>query len=251
MKKEPLVLVAAPVWEGHKYCIKRYLDRVKNLSYHNYKVLLVDNSKGKKFFRYLVAQKFIKVLKSPFTDNPIERIALARNYIVDYLLTHPEYKYLMSIDTDTIIPRNGIEKLLKHKKDLVGFLCHMGFKNKQPAVLKTGHILHNGRFGLNHYSWEEIRKMKSLQKVYGTSIGCLLIHRKVFEDGVKFRYTPAIHIGEDLWFYGEVAQHGFNMYLDKTVRVLHLNRDRRGRIKDVKKAVRKWRRKNRCRALRI
>lgn len=237
---KPRILVAAPVWEEHSYIIERYLRRIKNLSYPNYDILLVDNSKNIEFFKYLLARR-IKVLKSLWSPNPLERITLARNYIINYLLEHKEYKYVFFIDTDTIIPKDGIEILLKHKKDLVGFLCHMGFKKKVPCVLKSGHIIYHGRRGLNYYTWKEIKKMKNLVKVYATSVGCLLVHRKIFEKGVRFRYTPFINVGEDLWFFSEVNAYGFQFWLDKSIRVKHYNKDRSKRFKEVVKAVKKCR----------
>lgn len=229
MKRYPRVLVGAPVYDGHKYCIKRYLDRVKNLTYPNYDIFLADNSKDNKFFKWLVKQK-IKVVKSKWDPNPFVRLTQARNCVVDYFMSR-NYDYLMSIDTDTIVPRNAIEKLLKHKKDIVGFLCHIGFKNRKhfiyvPAILKSGHIVYQGRRGLRFESWENVKKMKPLQKVYGTTIGCALIKREIFQT-IRFRYTPFFNVGEDVWFFAEANQKGFEFWLDKTVKVIHLNKDRR------------------------
>lgn len=235
--RKPKVLVAAPTWEGHKYILPKYLARVKNLSYPDYSVLLVDNGKNPAFTRWLI-RKGIKVIKIPYTENIFQRITDARNAIINYFLHHTEFQYLMSIDTDAIPPRNVIEKLLKHKKDLVGLLIHAGFKKKLPCVLKDGYVIKKGKRGLSYYSWKEIAEMKKkkiLHHVYATSVSCLLIHRKVFETGIKFRYTPAFNIGEDVWFFASCNEKGFKFYVDLSKRVPHFNKSKRREILSLMK----------------
>jgi len=235
--RKPKVLVAAPTWEGHKYILVKYLLRVKNLSYPNYSVLLVDNGKSKSFSKWLI-RKGIKVIKIPYRENVFERIANARNAIINYVLQHPDIKYLLSLDTDVIPPRNIIERLLKHKKDLVGALIHMGFEKKVPCVLKDGYLMKNGIRGLSYYSWKEIREMKKkkdLHKVWGTSVACLLIHRKIFEAGVRFRYTPYFHVGEDIWFFTECNEKGFKFYVDLSKRIPHFNKSKKRWYKSLMK----------------
>lgn len=228
----PRVLVAAPVSKEAKYILPRYLARVKNLKYPNYSVLLVDNGKDPAFTRWLI-RKGIKVIKIPHKENLFESISNARNTIVNYILQHKEYEYLFSIDTDVIIPRNSIKRLLRWKKDLVGFLIHCGFERKLPCVLKDGYIIKQGRKQLSFYSWKEIAKMKAikkLHKVYSTSVACLMIHRKVFDSGVRFRYTPYFRLGEDIWFWSECNEKGFDFYVDLSTRVPHFNKSKRRAI---------------------
>ncbi len=235
--KEPKVLVAAPTWEGHKYILPKYLDRVKNLSYSNYSVLLVNNGKSKTFTKWLI-RKGIKVIKIHYKENIFERITNARNAIINYVLQHKDIKYLLSLDTDVIPPKDIIERLLKHKKDLVGALIHAGFEKKVPCILKDGYLMRKGKKGLSFYSWEEVREMKKkkiLHRVYATSVSCLLIHRKVFEAGVRFRYTPYFHVGEDIWFFNECNEKGFKFYVDLSKRIPHFNKSKKRWYKSLMK----------------
>jgi len=223
---EPKVLVAAPTWEGHKYILPKYLDRVKNLSYSNYSLLLVNNGKSKSFTKWLI-RKGVKVIKIEYKEDIFERITNARNAIINYVLQHPDVKYLLSLDTDVIPPANIIQKLLKHRKKLVGALVHAGYEKKVPCVLKDGFLMKNGKRGLSFYSWKEIYKMKKkkdLHRVWGTSVACLLIHRQVFESGVRFRYTPYFHVGEDVWFMNEANEKGFKFYVDLSRKISHFNK---------------------------
>ncbi len=236
--KYPKVLVAAPTWEGHKYILPKYLLRVKNLSYPNYSVLLVNTGKFKSFTRWLV-RKGIKVIKIPYKENIFERITDGRNAIIHYVLQHPDIEYVLSLDTDVIPPRDIIKKLLKHKKKLVGGLVHAGFEKKLPCILKDGYLMKHGRKGLSFYSWDEIKKMKkkkNLHHVYATSVACLLIHRKVFESGVRFRYTPYFNVGEDIWFFNECNEKGFKFYVDVSKRIKHLNKSKRRLMLSLRKS---------------
>ena len=75
------------------------------------------------------------------------------------------------------------------------------------------------------FTWEEIKQANGkLLKVYATSIACLLVKRKVLENTV-FRSHPTFIYGEDLWWYAEVNDKGFEMYCDTEIRAKHINRD--------------------------
>ncbi len=230
---EPKVLVAAPTWEGHKYILPKYLDRVKNLSYSNYSILLVNNGKTKAFTRYLIKQG-IKAIRVPYSEDVFERITVSRNAIINYILQHPDIEYVLCLDTDVIPPKDIIQSLLKHDKDIVGGLIHAGFENKFPCVLKNGYLIKNGVRGLQFYSWKEIKEMKSkslLQEVYATSVACLLVHRKIFESGVRFRYAKSIRVGEDIWFFAECNEKGFKFFVDLSRKIPHFNKSRRNIMK--------------------
>ena len=47
---ENRILVAAPTFNGMKYCQDKSLFRIKELDYGNYDILIVDNSKDKNYY---------------------------------------------------------------------------------------------------------------------------------------------------------------------------------------------------------
>ena len=63
---------------------------------------------------------------------------------------------------------------------------------------------------------------KKLVKVYATGLGCLLSKRRVFE-AVPFRTHPTFIYGEDLWYYAECNDRGFEFWVDSGVRARHEN----------------------------
>ena len=83
----PKVLIASPVYEGMDYCLYNFIDNLKNFSYSNYKILIVDNSKSKKFFRKIKEIPKIKVLYDETSEEKnILRLISSRNKIIDYAL---------------------------------------------------------------------------------------------------------------------------------------------------------------------
>ena len=65
----PKVLVACPTYSGMSYCLDRFIERIKDLSYANYDVLIIDNSEGEEYFNKLSLVDGVKVLR----DKPIEK----------------------------------------------------------------------------------------------------------------------------------------------------------------------------------
>lgn len=66
--------------------------------------------------------------------------------------------------------------------------------------------------GLQYYSWSWVSQNRNkLMKVYASALGVLLVKRKVFEK-VPFRTHPTFINGEDLWYYAEAANKGFEAY---------------------------------------
>src|SRR3989338_8075490 len=110
-------LVGSPVSKHHKYCAPQYLEMLKNLSYSNYDVLLVDNSDTEDFYNEIKDK--VLIVRFGYDKETIkERMVASRNYIREYVLKNG-YDYFMDIDQDVIPPKDVIERMLAHKKDFV------------------------------------------------------------------------------------------------------------------------------------
>ena len=77
MKK---ILVGSPVNEMYDYCIKDYADAIRSLSYSNYDILLVDNSKDDSFYNKLKSIR-IPVIKGKYFEEPRDRMVYCRNLL--------------------------------------------------------------------------------------------------------------------------------------------------------------------------
>ena len=56
------VLVGCPTYEGMAYCLKEYIQAIKNLSFGEYDILLVDNSNTDTYHKKLLNNTVIYIL---------------------------------------------------------------------------------------------------------------------------------------------------------------------------------------------
>ncbi len=233
-KSEPKVLVGCPTYKGMKYCIDKFLDRVRDLTYSNYETLMVDNSKDGEYFSELKKERGIKVVKDECQEESgMKRVISSRNRIIEYALEN-NCDYILMLDQDVIPPKEVITELSNCKKDIVSALYYNYFKSsgkikilpcvwmpisqkefekmrKQinfPETAKSHESLRR------HLTIEEAQSEK-LFKVLIPAAGCLLLSRKVFE---KVRYGLVDMTGikadtsEDIYFFKKVREQGFESY---------------------------------------
>ena len=224
--KYPKILVGCPIWNGKDYIIERYVNRLKELDYPNYDILLVDNTRGTK---YLERVKKLKVncVKAKWSSIAKQRIVNSRNVLRDYTLKN-NYDYYFSLEEDIIPPKHILKELLSHNKKVVGgwyFItknpagmdAHGKFK--QPCVSREWTMI-NMRFGFDFCPMDLHMAKNRLMKCYLASMGVLLIHRSVLEK-VKFRLIPEIPHADDTWFFYDLDKKGIEVFVDTDLLVPH------------------------------
>lgn len=139
-----------------------------------------------------------------------------RNLIADW--TIKGFDYLFSVDSDMILPRDCLVKLLSHNKDVVSGLYIQRMFNQHNLELYD----RNGRI-----SYEDISG-KGLVEIYGCGFGCVLVKKEVFI-GVgypQFEYHSAIDhaytISEDTDFCAKAVSKGFKIWADTSVKCGHI-----------------------------
>lgn len=256
---QPKVLISAPTSSRHKHLLKKWIKHLNSLTYPNFDVLLVDTTLGSdKYFERLkkikVKGHLISVIRHKWNIkkiHPLQMLAHVREKIRIFFINN-EYNYLFFLDDDIFIPKNGIQRLLAYNKDHVGFYTHVFYKpHRVPCVLKSGEMI-MGK-GLEYYSFAEISRYKRfvqrfqhnkltheekllipflikdkqfpwLFKAYAVNLGCLMIRRNVLEK-CQFRTHPTFIWGEDLWYYAEANDKGFEFWCDSFIRANHENTD--------------------------
>ena len=119
-RKFPRVLIGTPVYSGKYYITPAWVGSVKNISYPNFDIVVIDNSKNRnKSFMNIFSKNKIKVLKSKNFENPIKTVTIARQKLYDYAV-NGGYDYLLSIEQDILVPKSIIKDLLFHKNLIVG-----------------------------------------------------------------------------------------------------------------------------------
>lgn len=206
------ILVGCPTSEHKGYCLKEYVEAVKNL---NCDVLLVDNSKDEEYYNK-IKRLGINIIKDKYFEKARDRIVNSRNLLRKYCL-EKGYDYLFSLEQDVIPPKDIIDKLLKHNKKIVGALY---FKLEDENTLSPlAWVHHKGKYArrLNYGDIIEPR----LIEVITCGLGCVLMHRDVLEK-VNFRYDKNRDSFDDVWFGVDARRNGFKIYLDTSIKCKHL-----------------------------
>jgi len=218
------VLVGCPTSETHKYCFKEYLEAVNNLTFKNKKILLVDNSKTTNYFNF-IKNNGMDAIKTQYTESARDRIVRSRNILRDIVLKE-DYDYYLSLEQDVIPPKDAIERLLEHKKDIVSGVYFSRIKSLTDKKVKVLPLLWTWKEGSNNpYSMTDIDLALVMNnnfiKIKYCGLGCLLISRKVLEK-VKFRYDEKYPTFDDLHFCQDARGNGFEIYVDTSVKCKHL-----------------------------
>lgn len=223
----PKILVGCPTSSYHKYCIDEYKKSVRSIKYDNYDIVLVDNSEDNEYYKNLEDDR-IRVIKTDYSDHPIERIVRSRNILRDIVL-NKGYDYFLSLEQDVIAPYDIIGRFLLRKKDIVsGVYFGEYIRNKQKRILPMLWVLKKDDKNRTKYVPVK-RKFLNSNKMYRVDIcglGCVLISRKVLE-GVKFRYTPNLKKQfDDVHFCVDAVNQGFKIFTDTSVKCRHMIRER-------------------------
>jgi GT2 family glycosyltransferase len=245
MEVWPRVLIGVSIFEGMRYCLKEFFAGVRNLSYPNADVLLVDNSINEGFFDELKKEKdFVVVRDEVSAAKPAERLVSSRNKVLDYAIEN-KYDYVFVLDADVVCPREIIEELMKCRKDIVSGLYFNYFNSRQglkilsvawraitpeefeiikkqvrfPQSVKSHEDLQR------HLTQEEIDSNSLLEVVY-PSAGCMLLSREVF---IRIRYglpnatsEGLTAVGDDIYFMNEARKIGFKAFCHTKFKCDHL-----------------------------
>lgn len=230
---KPKILVGCPTSDYKEECLNEYANAVKNLSYDNYDILLVDNSKDDKYSERIKTSG-LNVIKAPYFESARERIVHSRNILREYAIKN-NYDYLLSLEQDVIPPKDVIEKLLRHNKKIVTGVYYV--HNKMPDgklhLVPLVNILEGNGKTMRTLNYAEIN-MPRLLKIFSCGLGCLLIHKDILKE-IKFRYVKDIDTHDDRWFCIDLHEKGIELYCDNMVICKHLVKGRKWTWSQIKK----------------
>lgn len=232
MKK---ILVGSPVNEMYDYCIQEYVEAIKSLSYENYDILLVDNSKDDSFYNKLKSMN-IPVIKGEYFEEPRDRMVHGRNILKEKAINE-NYDFFLNIDQDVIPPKDIIERFLQHKKRVVtGVYFNYGKFTPKKLGEKEGER-HGDLFPT---IWkftnkkDVLRQLKEneltgeLVQIGSCGSGCLFIHHSVLKK-INFHYTKEHDVLEknyfvfdDVYFCKDLMELKIPIYADTSMICKHL-----------------------------
>ena len=212
---KPKILIGCTTYEGKDYILERYVNKVKELTYNNYEVLFIDNSKGDNYFNKIKSLG-MNVVKSPWNEQSKIRLTNAQNLMRTKFL-EGDYTHLFVLEQDLIPPKDIIEQLLEHDKDVVGGWYYIS-EVPRPCLSREWTLI-DLKFCPRQPLMTEMAQ-KRLMKCFLTSFGVSLIKRKVLEE-IKFKAYTHFTQHADTWFFFDCEKKGFEVYVDTDLLIPH------------------------------
>jgi len=156
----------------------------------------------------------------------LSQLVFLRNKILDRLLD-TKCSHQLLVDSDVILKKETVERLLASKKDVVGGWY---FNKRFPDIAVT-------MIFFNRYIGDCIKR-KKLFKVITIGAGCLLLSRKVIESKNRFPYKTLR--GEDWDFSQNLIKKGYEIYCDSYLYCEHLGKFRKEAKAYKNKKIKEW-----------
>ena len=138
-----------------------------------------------------------------------------RNNLADVAIEE-KCDYILWIDADMRFPKNTLERLLKHDKDIVG----VNATTRSIPVKSTAKHLEVNLEKKENSWWPVVSKGKTgIERVTAIGCGVMLVKRKVFENTPKpwfwfYQIPGGKTLGEDVHFCVAAADAGFETWVD-------------------------------------
>jgi len=212
---KPKILIGIPTYEGKEYILERFIERIKSFTYDNYEILFIDNSKTDDYMNRIKSLG-MNCIKSTWDERSKIRLTNAQNLMRTKFL-EGDYTHLFSLEQDLIPPKDIIEQLLEHDKDVVGGWYYIT-ETPRPCLSRDWTLI-DMKFFPQPPLLIEMGKEK-LMKCFLGSFGVSLIKRKVLEE-IKFKVYHKFIQHADTWFYFDCEKKGFEVYVDTDLLIPH------------------------------
>jgi len=217
---KPKILVGCPTSDYKSYCLNEYAQTVKSLTYDNYDILLVDNSKDENYFKR-IKEEGLPVIKGKYFECARDRIVASRNMLREVFLKKG-YEYLLSLEQDVIPPKDIIERMLKdNKKYVSGVVFAVNFYKGKHQLMPLLWENFDEKTKLMYYVSPDKVWGNKLIEVCASGLGCVLIHKDVLKK-VKFRYEKEKEGFDDVFFGIDMIKNKIKMFADTSIKCKHL-----------------------------
>ena len=216
------VLVGVPTYSGKKYCQDEFLSRVKSLTYPNYDILIVDNSKEKDNYKELMKHKDINCLYVKPKQKHFRAVMAETHEEIRQYALRGKYDFLLHLESDIIPPNDVIERLMIHNKQIVSAVYFIQEGYRSHLMIQKTEEFGDIREMANIKDGEDLNMMDGkLHKVFGHGLGCALIHKEVLKE-IPFRWSGGDLTPDSYWSFDTNAS-GFVKYVDTSVLCDHRN----------------------------
>ena len=143
-----------------------------------------------------------------------------RNLIADWA---KRYDYLMSVDSDIVLPKDTLKKMLAADKDIISGL----YIQRIPNTHTLEAYMDTPSGGVANIPYEYIDG-RGIVEIAACGMGCCLIKGEVFRkmEYPHFLYKSALNhrdtISEDVYFCMKARSNGFTVWADESIRCEHI-----------------------------
>lgn len=234
---KPRVLVGVVTYEGKDYIFPKCYEAIRNFDYPSdrYDTLIVDNTEGHGYANQMKRRGYRKVEHVKRGKNSRIALAKSQNLIRKYALEN-DYDYVLFIESDLVPQPNTINRLLAHRKRVVGSWYLLGHDYKFPCIFlnaKKGSFTGTRPVGVVEEDGErkahpqEIREwwQSGLRECEGCGLGCTLVRTSLLEDYPFFNDHRFDTHHSDVWWYMSLRRDNIPVFVDTDVNVPHYPSD--------------------------
>ena len=151
------------------------------------------------------------------------RVDQVRNLMAHYVISRG-YDSILFVDSDIVLPKNTLVRLLEAKKDIVSGVYRQRFLDR---VAVEAQKYKQGGPAMERMAVEDIQG-EGLLEAAACGFGCVLISRKALETigYPQFEYHPTIDfaksVSEDTDFCIKAKKKGLAIWLDPTIKCGHI-----------------------------
>jgi glycosyltransferase involved in cell wall biosynthesis len=215
----PKVLIGCVTYDKDSAYLESFLKSIREQQYTGYDLLFVDTSTAQGYDAVLRSSGAIVTRDSNDLDKPIKKITGGRAKVREHFLEHG-YDYLFFVDTDVVLPKDALARLIADQKDAVGgiYLAIQNIQGKKVLLPVVADFTNEADSCRPMALWEVLNDR--VKEVAWIGFGCMLISRKVLEK-VSFRYYEKSMSGEDVAFCVDARKAGFKVFGDFGVKCQH------------------------------
>ncbi len=225
------ILICAPTHKSKNYCAEKWLSTLQTLTYPNFEVIVFDNTNdggaNAEHLNHLAAALCVSyhftAVNTATKKELLARITEGHNHCRAYALGQG-YKHMLHLETDVMPERDVIERLLAHKKAVVGALYYRD-EGKSRKLMVQRHIYraHNNIFSDNLAPGDDVCFIDgTLKKVSHVGLGCVMIDVRVLQ-AIPFRSQNGIDKSADTYFAEDLFRSGIKIWADTSLICEHQN----------------------------
>jgi len=211
----PKILLATPISDKKAYILQEWLTYIRQFTYPNYDVYLVDNSHNPSYHKSIWEEHGIACgYVNPTGKRATQYITESQNKLRDYFLAG-DYDYFFSLECDNFPPPNIIEFMLSFKKDNFNIPYFLKRGDDQCLGVQKSVINYQGFCSNKVLSpTDSLTQFDGRVKPYfAPSLGCSLLSRRLMEK-IPFRVSNTNpYAFSDSYFHWDSNKLGIKPYV--------------------------------------